>query len=580
MENNLVDMVEPQRKSYIIWLLVAALLGIFTLGRWSVPLAAWLMPIFLTRFMRNQPLGRGFIQAWVMMFIANYISGMALDPLPSPFYALAVVSATLVGIRGLLPYLADRFLVHRVGGFWGTLVLPTAFVTWEYFTTLTNTNGSWGSVAYTQAENLPLIQTVTIFGIWGIVFLMYWTAAVVNWAWERELHWSEISRGAKLYAGVMAVILLLGGIRLAATAPTKTTVRVAAVVAPTMQRYLNFMTQDAVKQLLMGAELSAADVEEARDALNALDDELFALTEQEARSGAKFIFWAEGAANILMEDEEEFVKRGQTLARQENIYLGIAMSSYVPGQLGDNKLILINPTGGVVWRYKKSHLWKYNKLHVVVGANIPGRDRGRIPLLSTPLGDVFWESKRLDQIPSPENLIYKAGDGRMPVLNTPYGHISAGIGQDLQHPGFVRQAAKHKTDILFALTQDWVGMSRMHLNMAVMRAVEYGMTVVQPTINGIATVIDPQGRVIASLDSTEVGVRVLLGNPPFSLATDVPDEGRVLVAEVPTRGMFTLYTYVRDIWAWLCIIGFFVLAVVAVIRSLRMANYEIGEEGE
>ena len=49
-----------ERLSYI-WLGVALLLLPFGTARWSIPLAAWLYPVFLLRFVRTQPARRGIV---------------------------------------------------------------------------------------------------------------------------------------------------------------------------------------------------------------------------------------------------------------------------------------------------------------------------------------------------------------------------------------------------------------------------------------------------------------------------------------------------------------------------------------
>ena len=40
-----------------LWLFVGAGLLLFSNGRWFIPLATWLAPIFLIRFARTQPAG-------------------------------------------------------------------------------------------------------------------------------------------------------------------------------------------------------------------------------------------------------------------------------------------------------------------------------------------------------------------------------------------------------------------------------------------------------------------------------------------------------------------------------------------
>ncbi len=43
----------PDRLSYL-WLALTAALYLFTGGLWVIPLAAWLAPLFLLRFVRTQ----------------------------------------------------------------------------------------------------------------------------------------------------------------------------------------------------------------------------------------------------------------------------------------------------------------------------------------------------------------------------------------------------------------------------------------------------------------------------------------------------------------------------------------------
>ena len=49
--------------------------------------------------------------------------------------------------------------------------------------------------AYTQYGNLPLLQLLSVTGLWGIDFLMSWLASVVNWAWERGFAWPRVRGG-------------------------------------------------------------------------------------------------------------------------------------------------------------------------------------------------------------------------------------------------------------------------------------------------------------------------------------------------------------------------------------------------
>ena len=59
---------QRDRLSYL-WLALGIVLSAFVLPRWTIPLAAWLYPIFLLRFVRTQPLLRGML----LVLLANVL---------------------------------------------------------------------------------------------------------------------------------------------------------------------------------------------------------------------------------------------------------------------------------------------------------------------------------------------------------------------------------------------------------------------------------------------------------------------------------------------------------------------------
>jgi apolipoprotein N-acyltransferase len=68
--------------------------------------------------------------------------------------------------------------------------------------------GQLGSIPYTQSGNLPLIQLLSLTGLWGITFLIGWFAAVVNWTWEHGISGPRHRHPALLFAGVYLAVML------------------------------------------------------------------------------------------------------------------------------------------------------------------------------------------------------------------------------------------------------------------------------------------------------------------------------------------------------------------------------------
>jgi apolipoprotein N-acyltransferase len=242
------------------------------------------------------------------------------------------VAGLIFGTILALPYLLDRLLTPRlclVSGLLATLVFPLSRVACEYLISLTPF-GSLISLAYTQYGNLPLLQIISITGIYGVSFLMAWFASVGNWAWEQHFSWPRIRAITLLYAGTLALVLLGGSIRLAFFSPCAQTVRVAGISIP-------------ASLLQQAKQATSHDPAQLRAAFASVDNVLLDLSLREARAGAKIIVWPEVGAVTLAADEPKLIERGQALARQEHIYLEMGAGVFHPPALYHDEAILIDP---------------------------------------------------------------------------------------------------------------------------------------------------------------------------------------------------------------------------------------------
>ena len=121
-----------------------------------------------------------------------------------------------------------RALVFR-GAVWSALVaLPAMWVSLEYVRNLAGPHGTAGSLAYSQLHFLPFLQLASITGPWGMSFVLLLPAsalaiAVHLWTMQRR----PALRILGTTAGIIAAVLLYGGVRLAQ--PAGKTVRVGLV---------------------------------------------------------------------------------------------------------------------------------------------------------------------------------------------------------------------------------------------------------------------------------------------------------------------------------------------------------------
>jgi apolipoprotein N-acyltransferase len=201
-----------------VWLAAGGVFSILCLGRGMIPLAAWLVPVFLLRFARITPPVAGLGSMWLVLSATAAVSNLGVVPL-SGFTYLGVALVIAFGLT--LPYLADRLLASQFVGFVSTMIFPLACVAVEFINTRTGPFGSWGSAAYTQYGNLPLMQLSSVTGVFGIAFLIAWFASVINWAWDHHFQWDAIHGGVLLYAGVFSLVMVCQA-QLASPSPPQT----------------------------------------------------------------------------------------------------------------------------------------------------------------------------------------------------------------------------------------------------------------------------------------------------------------------------------------------------------------------
>jgi apolipoprotein N-acyltransferase len=222
------------------------------------------------------------------------------------------------------------------------------------------------------------------------------------------------------------------------------------------------------------------------------------------------VLWPEGAGIGFEEDEAALIARGKELAAQEGIYLAMPLLTFYedPDRLSENKLIVVDPAGGIVLEHLK-------------------------------YGGTWLEGSQ-------------TGDGVLRTFESPFGTISGVICWDADFPTTVRQAGRNGTDILMVASGDWHEVGLMHAQMAVFRAIENGVSLVREASSGLSMATDPYGRVLAAVD--------------HSTASE-----EVMVAQVPTQGVSTIYSVIGDLFGWLAVVGFVGIVIWAVVRWRRAA---------
>jgi apolipoprotein N-acyltransferase len=486
-------------------LAAAGVLLLFANGRFALPLAAWLAPLLLVRFLRTSRPLAGLLAGDAVFTGAALVIWQGVAPLGGWLY-VAVIALLAQGLFSI--YVVDRLVAPRLTGLKATLVLPSAWAALELAAIHVSPYGSWGGMAYTQFGNLALWQVLAITGTPGVAFLIGWLASVANYAWQEGL--SEVRVRAALggCAAVLTLVLLAGQARLTLFPPEAATVRVASITASD-----ELLKQAAAIRASNREQLAEEKWTALRKACGPLHGHLFEQTRREAAAGARIVFWPEAHATVAAEDVERLIDQGRQVARQADIYLGMGLSVQHrrdPPPNFENRFVFVGPDGGVLFNYAKQ-------------LPVPG-----------------WEA---------ESSIIEPHDYRLPVVPTRHGLVAGAICFDMHFPWFVRQAGEQGADLILSPSNDWEAVDPWPTYVTAARAVELGASVIRHTSDGRSMAVDYQGRVLSSMDHFTT-----------------PDGQRVMVSHVPVRGVVTPYARVGDLFSWICVALLATLAAIACRR--------------
>lgn len=260
----------------------------------------------------------------------------------------------------------------------------------------------------------------------------------------------------------------------------------------------------------------ATDLAGFRRGMQARNELLIADTIREAQRGAQIVLWPEMAGGGVEEDANALLARAKEVAKQEGIYLAMGLKVHYPdpNRPWANKVVVIDPAGELVINHDKfGATFLYNML----GA-----------------GQALQGAYKLQ------------------TADTPFGALTAVVCWDADFPMTMRQAGKQGADLMLVPIGDPPGpMAVLHAQQHVLRAIENGASLVRHEFNyGWSVAADPYGRVLAALN--------------LSTASE-----RVMVAQVPTQGVFTLYPVIGDLFAWLAVVGLVGMAGWAIVRGRR-----------
>ena len=500
---------DPSPGKPVFWLIAGVALLLVANGRWLVPPASWVALVGWLMFLDRTPLGRGLAVGSTLFVLVQFVVWRGIIPAPGLLYYLI---AGIYGLIYFLPLVVHRLVAPRISGLRSTLVLPLAWVSFELvFQRWITPYGSWISVAYTQSENLALMQLASLTGLAGISFLMVWLASLAVWVLRPGRSSGARWRALGIYAAVMIAVVLFGHLRLSRPLPQGEVVRTAAIVpSPKIMGEM----ERALAPVRRGEELSASSLDEIATIAGRLNVDLLARSRREARAGARLVAWSETAGRVLATDEKELLLEASRLAAEESIFLFLAYGVWDPSSRPpfQNKVVAIDAGGEVAWHYHKAH--------PIAGAESP---------------------------------FMAAGEPNLQVMSTPFGRTGAVICHDLDFPALLRQASRKGIGLVIGPADDWAEITPLHADMATIRAIESGFSLLRPTSDGRSLATDNRGRVIARLDYGD----------------------DAMVAFLTAEPVTTLYGRVGDLFSWLCVFGLVAISALAFASPQPRSSNEI-----
>ena len=310
------------------YLLIGIVIMFATHLTYSIDLMAWvssvpfLIYLSITKGWKSKvTFVLALITAWSLC-----VSKILSPPMPVVMIFLFSVPISLFHLPGYL--LWNRFKKCK----WSFLLFPAVMVLMEWIQYSFTPFASWGVAAYTQSHNLTLMQSVSLFGMPGLSFLIYWVNISIT---EIALNKKLTLPTFQIPLSVLLVLVVFGALRYDVSKSKRSdTITVAAVG-----------TDSEVSGLPLPSK-------EINDSIKAA---LFRRTVMAAKSNAAIVVWNEAATFIL--PNEETIWKDSLSALVSKLKISLVASYVMPVSMVplkyENKYLFIDSNGTIINTYHK-----------------------------------------------------------------------------------------------------------------------------------------------------------------------------------------------------------------------------------
>lgn len=449
-------------------------------GLHPIWLLTWLAPIPVLVVAPRLRAATSFVTAFLAFALGglnmwSYLHGLIRLPTTVCIEAIATPAFFFA-----LFVLFFRAQVLRGATLGAVFTFPALWIVYEYISYLLSPHGTFGSLAYTQMNFLPVLQLASITGVWGISYVLLFFSAAIAILFSN-------STARKPVATALAVVLcaVLGFCLL----------RLYVFPGPPPDTTVGLLASDLPNNLV---------AEGHDDVLRLMHD-----------YAAEARYLAQQGAQVIVIPEKVAVTPEADISEIDTLLGSVAHDAHVWIVVG-----LIHPTSNAKWNEARVY---------------------------APAGNVVAAYEKHHMLP-PYESSFTVGTSRVLL---PQSHNTWGVTicKDMDFPRLSREYARDAAGLLLVPAWDFTADGWLHGRMAVMRGVESGFSIARAPKQGILTVTDDRGRVLAERASNA---------QPFT----------TLLARVPSEHQTTLYSRLGDWFAWLCIV-LFALQTAIFLRSDR-----------
>lgn len=438
----------------------------FTGMKWNIPIFGWFVFIPFLRYIR---LGYSFKILITSLILFQIVSTFRI--VSEPFH---IWIAFLSGIQAGIVFSILLWIWNFIRNRYKNNISPILFFAFtctilEWIGAYHSDLGVWGMLANSQIGNLVFLQSASLFGATGISFVIYLFNVSFEQLISEQIDQKQISKSTTYYFSFTIILIIL----------------------------LYFYGSIRLSLPIPGKQIKVATITSKMDIQtiwkNPIEKNIntqltIEKTKVAAKQGANVVVWNEGAILISRENELEFLNSLVSIAKEENIEL---VAAYIIQHnknefYFDNKLVWFSNEGQIRQTYYKQFIVPFE-----------------------PISKIHSEIKSIE---------------------TNFGKMSVAICYDFDSLHVTEIHAQSGSNITLIPASDWNGINPFHTEMATIRGIENGSSIVRSTRNGLSGIYDAFGRAKGTLDYFEENDGILISSvSPLKIKTVYSQYGNWVV---------------------------------------------------